>query len=248
MNYIIKNKFICVLGLLFMLYGGILFIFSGFNAGNIMVLGLGAVFIFLSIECKIFRNNTVFILFRFAIYLGLGFLAAMISFILIFSNTEKTSFNEDAVIVLGSGLHGEKVSRALEERLIACLEYLEKNKNALVVVSGGQGSNEDITEALAMERYLVENGVDPSKIIKEENSTSTYENFVFSKKILDKYFNGNYTTAYITNKFHSYRAFNLAINAGIPSKSFNASDEVASALPAYLRETLAVVKLWIFKV
>lgn len=248
MNYTIKNKILCILGFLFVLYGGILFIASGCNAGNIMVFGLGAAFIFLGTELERFRKSTVVMLFRFAVYLGLGFLAAMISFILVFSNTEKASFDEDAVIVLGSGIHGEKVSRALEERLIACIEYLEKNENAVVVVSGGQGRNEDITEALAMERYLVEKGVEPSKIIKEENSTSTYENFVYSKKILDDYFNGEYTVAYITNKFHSYRAFNLAVNAGIPAKSFNASDEVLSALPAYLRETLAVIKLWIFKV
>ena len=51
-----------------------------------------------------------------------------------------------------------------------------------IVVSGGQGEGENITEATAMRNFLVDNGVDSSLIIMEDKSTNTYENFLYSKQ------------------------------------------------------------------
>ena len=50
---------------------------------------------------------------------------------------------------------------------------------------GGQGPGESITEAYAMEKYLVENGVPKDKIVLENKATSTYENLNYSKKIIE---------------------------------------------------------------
>ncbi len=57
-----------------------------------------------------------------------------------------------------------------------------------------------------MERYLTEHGIPKEKILKEDRSTSTEENFEFSKEILDSCFEDDYTIAYITNDFHTYRS------------------------------------------
>lgn len=79
-------------------------------------------------------------------------------------------------------LRGERVSLTLKLRLDAALEYLEHSPNTAVIVSGGKGDGENISEAEAMKRYLVSHGVDEGRIITEDKSTSTWENFKFSKR------------------------------------------------------------------
>ena len=86
------------------------------------------------------------------------------------------------------------------------------------------------------------------KIIKEEQATSTFENFVNSKAILDKLFEGEYETAFVSNEYHIYRASSLARIAGFDSVTHTHSNTMWYTLvPSTLRETLAVVKLWVFR-
>ena len=86
------------------------------------------------------------------------------------------------------------------------------------------------------------------KIIKEENATSTYENFVYSKQILDKKFGENYSAAYVTNDYHIYRAGALAKIAGFGNLTHSHSTTVwYTVIPSCMRECMAVIKLWIFK-
>ena len=87
------------------------------------------------------------------------------------------------LIVLGAGLDGEKVGKTLKSRLDEAIKYYELNKNVNIIVSGGQGEDEVISEAEAMERYLVKNNINPNRIIKEEKATTTLENIKFSKEI-----------------------------------------------------------------
>ena len=109
---------------------------------------------------------------------------AIVSFIAVYGQYDNADYNEDAVIVLGAGINGDKVTYPLKVRLDKAIEYHKLNPDALIVVTGGQGFQETVTEAYAMEKYLVQNGVEASKIIKEEKATSTNENMRFSKKLL----------------------------------------------------------------
>ena len=52
--------------------------------------------------------------------------------------------------MLGAGLKGDTPSLALERRLEKAAEYMNKNGNAIAIVSGGQGKGETISEAKAM--------------------------------------------------------------------------------------------------
>lgn len=241
------NKFIIILGSAIILYILALSFITNFNIGNIMVFVFGLFLVALPTVWKKLPDNKLIKIMKFLIYCGFIFIFSMIILIFILSNTNKTDFNEDAVIVLGCAIHGKTVSPTLKNRLDKCIEYANKNKDAVIVVTGGQGPQEDITEAQAMKEYLVLNGIDENKILMEDKSTSTNENFKFSKKILDSYFNRPYTSAFITNDFHSYRASRLAQLAGIEVKSFNAKTDLSSILPSYMREVLAVIQLWVFK-
>ena len=85
----------------------------------------------------------------------------------------KADYGKDVLIVLGCAVRGERVSLTLKLRLDAALEYLEHSPNTAVIVSGGKGDGENISEAEAMKRYLAAHGVDESRIITEDKSTST---------------------------------------------------------------------------
>lgn len=50
----------------------------------------------------------------------------------------------------------------------------EENTTAVCIVSGGKGDSENISEAEAI--WLVDKGIDSSRIYKEDKSTSTVEN------------------------------------------------------------------------
>ncbi|AMP20136.1 hypothetical protein AZF37_02170 [endosymbiont 'TC1' of Trimyema compressum] len=157
------------------------------------------------------------------------------------------SYKAEAVIVLGAGLNGAKPSLQLQKRLNKAIEFNQENKNAIMVVSGGQGADELISEAEAMKIYLVEKGLPEDRIIMESQSKSTYENFVFSKEILDKKYNGNsYNTIFITNDFHVLRASIIADRSGFKNIEGIGSDSFTqSILNDYLREGLAVIKTFI---
>ena len=84
----------------------------------------------------------------------------LVSFIAVFGIVDNISYNEDAVIVLGAGIRGDKVTLPLKMRLDKAIQYHSKNPEAVIVVTGGQGFQETVTEAYAMEKYLVENNID----------------------------------------------------------------------------------------
>jgi len=169
-------------------------------------------------------------------------------FLVVYGNSDNARFDEDAVIVLGAGVRGDRVSTTLAWRLDRAVEYYAANPDAVIVVTGGQGSQESVTEALAMERYLIERGVPAEKIIKEEQATSTYENFLFSDALLKQEFGGEYSAVLITNSYHVYRAERTAHYAGISSvRHMGARINWYNMPPDYMREMMAVVKLWVIE-
>lgn len=123
----------------------------------------------------------------------------------------------DAVIVLGAGVKGEKPSPILESRIDAAADYLKAHPQILAVLSGGKGLGETISEAQAMKSGLMERGISADRLYLEEKSTTTAENFQYSKKLLKS--KGidpeKQTVAVVTSDFHICRACFLAKKSGI---------------------------------
>ena len=166
-----------------------------------------------------------------------------------YGKKDNTTGREDAVIILGAALHGSEPSRALLGRLEAALKYLKENESCVVCVSGGKGYGEDISEAAAMKKWLVEKGVDERRIIIEDKSESTFENFSFSKeKIRASLGKDDFKAVFVTNDFHVFRAERLAKLAGISEAAHIHSNTDAIILPqCCIRECAAVLQLLIFK-
>lgn len=113
----------------------------------------------------------------------------------------------DAVVVLGAQVRGTQVSRALAQRLRAAAKYLKENPDAYVIVSGGQGAGEDISEAEAMSRYLQGLGIEPERIVLEDRSVNTAQNLSYSFQLLR---DPEDAVGVVTNSFHVFRAVHIA--------------------------------------
>lgn len=152
--------------------------------------------------------------------------------------------NADYVIILGAKVNGTVPSKTLRSRVYGTKEYLEKNKNTKVIVSGGQGNGEDVTEAFAMKELLINMGISENRIYMEEKSTNTEENIRFSKAIIEQQMKKKqYEVVIATSDFHMYRGISLAKKQGITNVSGCPSkpDKILM-VHYYFREFFAVVK------
>ena len=138
---------------------------------------------------------------------GFVLFAALETMVIRGSLAEKTDEPVSAVIVLGAGVNGETPSLTLRTRIDAAAAYLEEHPDVPVVLSGGQGPGEAITEAECMRRALVRRGVDESRLYPEERSTSTQENLRYSRAILEELgVDPAQRVAIVTSDFHLCRA------------------------------------------
>ncbi len=151
-----------------------------------------------------------------------------------------------AVIVLGAGIRGERVSWTLQNRLDKAAEYFSENPGTVIVLSGGKGAGEDISEAQAMEKYMASIGIPKEALIKEDRSTSTNENFRFSKELLDARFSAQYRVVYVTNDFHILRAGMNAKEEGLTAEGLAAATPPYIVFNNYLRESLALLHTLVF--
>lgn len=185
------------------------------------------------------------------ILVGIGYAAFIVFFIvcctvMIAAQGTPPESGADAIIILGGGVKGHVATIAVQTRLEAAIGYLNANPKTIAVVSGGQGRQEEVPEALVMEEYLLRAGIDESRIIQEDKSTSTWENFVNSKAILDRKFGKNYKVVYVTNEFHIYRAGLTAKKAGLNAEGLSSPSALYLYPNNFLRETLAIGKTWVF--
>jgi hypothetical protein len=150
-----------ILGVGLIINATILALITNFNFGVVITISVGLVLAFYGICFDKINEITQTGFFKWIKYIvlsGFAFLICLITFIAIFGHFDNATYNENAVIVLGAGIRGEKVTMPLAHRLNKAVEYSSKNPNAIIVVSGGKGLQEDITEAFAMEKYLLIQG------------------------------------------------------------------------------------------
>ncbi len=240
-NLVFLKTVYIIIGLCLLSNAVVATLISNFNAGVLATYIIGSCAFVYGVLLDKALKLPLGINISFCVLVTLGF--SMCLALILYGKVSTVTYKEDAVIILGAGIKGETVGNSLGKRLDTAVEYYEKNNEALIVVSGGQGKYEDISEALAMERYLTARGVPKQNIIKEDKSTSTAENFAFSKKLLDEKLGEGYTVAYISNGFHIFRAGLTAKRTG-----FEAATHLGAPTPWYLiipstfRECMATVR------
>ena len=149
------------------------------------------------------------------------------------------------VVLLGCKVRGTSPSLMLKRRLDAACDYLQANPNAPVIVCGGRGADEEISEADCMADYLIQNGIAESRIYREDKSTSTRENLNNAREILERELL-DYHVTIITDGFHQFRAAMIAKDVGLTSDAVSAKTSWY-LLPSYwVREWIAVAGYLIF--
>lgn len=226
------------------------------NPGNVFGMFVSIVMVFLTIfwdKFKLFSielwKHTVG---KIVIISVLTIIISGIVYVLILTGLmiyakEKSPKKTDAVIVLGCKVNGEEPSKMLKRRLDAAKIFLSENDDVICIVSGGKGDDEKISEAQAMKNYLVEKGIDASRIIMEDKSVNTYENLENSCKILEEMGIGK-NIAIVTDGFHQYRAGFIAKKFEFEPSALNAVTDFYNftLTPTYyVREWMAITNEYI---
>ena len=178
-----------------------------------------------------------------------------------------TKNSMDYVIVLGAKVEGREPSRTLKKRLDQAIEYAERNPNTFLVLSGGKGEDEEISEAQAMYEYLRFNGVPENQLLLEMRSTNTVENIQYSLEAIRKQENWKDSVfrqifgdvaqnAYspgddldsihigiLTSDFHLFRAKAIARKQGVKNVyGIAAPTDIGLAPNLWIRECFAILK------
>lgn len=149
----------------------------------------------------------------------------------------------DTLIVLGCGIWPDgSPTLSLSLRLDRAIEYYKENPHVNIIVSGGQGPTEPFPEAQAMESYLLDRGIPKEKIIIEDKSTSTRENFEFSRKLISQPAGKPVKIVFTTNDYHVLRSRILASRFGFEAYALPAPTPSVVLFNSYLREFFAFVK------
>lgn len=152
------------------------------------------------------------------------------------------------MIVPGAGLRGDQLSLTLMARLDTALSYWDEHPNVKIIVSGGRGKDELLSEAEAMAGYLENRGVPAAQVYQERSSTSTRENIVFSKRVMEQVGRDPAkSTVIVSNRYHLYRAVGLAGISGIDAEGLPAPTPKSVFVGSYMREILAVTKFFILR-
>lgn len=154
----------------------------------------------------------------------------------------------DVIIVLGCSVWGDEPSPTLNQRINEALELYREGYGKKIIASGAKGYGENMHEATAIKKRLVELGVPESEILEEKNSTSTFENLTFSQDLMKK--QGYKDAVIVTNYYHIYRSWMIAKDLKMKA-SFGKADMPESKINLVLsniREVLSLLKYFTLQV
>ncbi|MDN6900139.1 YdcF family protein [Oenococcus sicerae] len=185
----------------------------------------------------------------FVIYLGFVFADFMTQTILVNLIGYKISLRRKKyayLIILGAGLlKGDQISENLQNRLQAGLNFVLQHPETKIIVSGGKGSDERISEAQAMKQWLVKKGLLTSRVLMEDLSTNTKENFQKSMKVIrDNETKGKIDQLqllFVTNSYHLARANFIALSQRLPINGLPAKTTRNYLASGWFREFAAIL-------
>lgn len=156
-------------------------------------------------------------------------------------NTTDASYT---LVVLGSKIYGDTLSDTLTQRLETALVYLEEHPETLCVVAGGVTEDATAAEADLMSAWLIEHGIDESRILVENTSTDTSENMRNTAQLLEE--NGlDKTVIVVTDAYHQYRASLYAADNGMTTYALNAETNPLYVPVYWVREWIGLLEYWL---
>ena len=115
--------------------------------------------------------------------------------------------NDDSLCIVALGFQlapDGSMREELVERLQVVLRSAQKYPNAYIVCTGGGTAtlNSAATEAGEMAKWLIENGVDETRVIVENNSLTTAQNAIYTLDILESKYPSVTQIAIVSSDYH----------------------------------------------
>lgn len=172
---------------------------------------------------------------------GIGFMITLGAMLAIYFAGRTKAAKQEVIIVLGCKIKGDRPSLSLIKRIDAAYAFLKDNPKTAAILSGGQGADENLSEALCMRDRLAEKGIDKNRLIMEDQSTNTDENIRFSLSLIET-IGLPKKVAIATSEYHQLRAKMICKRYGLTAYA-QSSKTKPSILPTFLlRELLGIVK------
>ncbi len=162
------------------------------------------------------------------------------------------------MVIFGCQVRSDGPAQTLQDRLDTALDYLKDHPDMTVVVTGGQGEDEPMTEAACMATYLTDHGFE-GEVLQEDRSRNTWTNVNYTLDLLEQEgYSLTEDVLLVSNGFHLARIemlWDRARVARLPGETYN--DQYISTLAApvtyrpavirnFLREPAALVKSFLF--
>ncbi len=148
----------------------------------------------------------------------------------------------DYVLIFGGGVKNGELSRYGENRLNAVIPYLNEHSDAKIIVSGGIGEREILSEADVMAEYLMQRGISGERIILEDQAKNTWENIVFSFDMIE---NGK-TVLGVSSDYHVKRITLMAKAQNVTLDMMASKSEFElNTISSYVREYMAYFKYFL---
>ena len=188
---------------------------------------------------QLFVDAMVFLSFLIA-YIPFALLGVLLSNEICYRLPKKPE--TEYVIVLGCGILPDGgVTPLLRGRLDAAIAAYEAGgRKAKIIVSGGQGADEIVSEARAMANYLRAKGIDEGDIILEDESRTTEENLRNSLAIMNSRGGVRHCTI-ATSSYHCLRAAMFARRLGINASCVGGRTAAFYYPAAFFREYVALI-------
>lgn len=225
------------------------FALVGYRFSALLLCLLAAVLVFYGLMVRRGTKAAKILSILVSVGLAVGFALFMIAEVPVWRDG-RSDENTDApyIIVLGAAVHGTTPSLSMVERTEAALAWLEAHPDGIAVVSGGQGGGEDMSEAEAMYDWLTARGIAPERVLMETLSTSSYENLLFSLRVIaDHGGNPNGRIAVCSSEYHLSRLCTIARELGFtPVRVAARTGHVTLRLNYAVREAFALWKCRVF--
>jgi len=219
-------SFVCyILAALSLGYFGLICIYSGISTDFCGVwIAIALIFLLMAVFSRRSARdrNAMPRRFPYFIYTTFVLSAAVCSVILIFIDrygTVQPTEGCDYCIVIGERIYDDGVSTTLKKRLDLACEYVQRNPDTVLVLSGGTDSGDSFPEALAMYNYLSIKGIPDKQMLIEAESSTTRENLIYSMSVIDddlrtRMIPPPIVIGVLTSDFHVYRTMKLAREIG----------------------------------
>ncbi|OJF82377.1 hypothetical protein NS14008_28540 [Nocardia seriolae] len=168
---------------------------EGLRVANLLSLGLGIVLLipYLLLALALLTGHIAWVVILAALAMVLGYFGFLFLSFLLYSliyGMLPVRRGVDAIVIHGAGLIGDRVPPLLAARLDHALGIyraeIAAGHHPLMVCSGGKGTDETVTEASAMARYIVDRGVPVGAVLMEDTSTTTRENLINTRELLGR--------------------------------------------------------------